>query len=389
MKCLSWAMLLSTVFAQAEFSYLTRMADTMIAKGVSPDRGYQDAVLYLGFEKAYELSGDDKYLDWYIGQIAGPVVLEDGTIKGLNTSKYILDEYRMGHNYLYLYNETGHEKYKIAANTIRRMLDKYPRTPSGGFWHQQFFRNQMWLDGIYMADTFYAKWTSLYDRDNNTAWNDILLQYELIHEHTGNETTGLHVHGWVDGTAAWADPKTGRAPNVWGRALGWYFMSLVEVLQFFPTSHAGYDQLHGYLESVALGLKESRDPASGSWWQVMNEPYPRRKGNFIESSGSSMFTWGILRAIDLGYLDRSEYLDTARDAFTSIVTNFIEAGDDGPIILNSTVAECGLLSSNVTFAYYVGQPTLENGQNGVGPFMLAAYEWESWAKDAEVEIGCV
>jgi rhamnogalacturonyl hydrolase YesR len=126
-------------------------------------------------------------------------------------------------------------------------------------------------------------------------------------------------------------------------------MSLVEVLQFFPTSHVGYDQLLEYLKSVALGLKESRDPASGSWWQVMNEPYPERKGNLIESSGSSMFTWGLLKAIDLGYLDRNEYLDTARDAFISIVTNFIEEDGDGPIVLNGTVAECGLLSSNVTF----------------------------------------
>lgn len=215
--------------------------------------------------------------------------------------------------------------------------------------HQQFFRNQMWLDGIYMADTFYAKWTHLYDRDNDTAWDDILLQYELIHENTVNETTGLHVHGWVDGTAAWADPETGRAPNVWGRALGWYFMSLVEVLQFFPTSHAGYDQLHGYLEAVALGLKESRDLASGSWWQVMNEPYPEREGNFIESSGSSMFTWGLLKSIDLKFLDRDEYLDMARDAFTSIIDNFVEEHDGGSIVLNGTVAECGLLSSNVTF----------------------------------------
>ncbi|KAM0230349.1 hypothetical protein ACHAPO_009344 [Fusarium lateritium] len=349
MKFMPCFMLLAVASAQTESSYLTRMADAMIAKGVAPDRGYQDAVLYLGFEKAYELSGDDKYLDWYIGQIAGPVVLENGTIKGLNTSKYILDEYRMGHNYLYLYNETGQEKYKTAANTIRRMLDKYPRTPSGGFWHQQFFRNQMWLDGIYMADTFYAKWTSLYDRDNDTAWDDILLQYELIHENTVNETTGLHVHGWVDGTASWADPETGQAPNVWGRALGWYFMSLVEILQFFPTGHVGYDQLLGYLQSVAIGLKESRDPASGSWWQVMNEPYPKREGNYVESSGSSMFTWGLLKAIDLGYLDRDDYLDLARDAFTSIVNNFIEGDEDGPIILNSTVAECGLLNSNVTF----------------------------------------
>ncbi|ENH64122.1 Unsaturated rhamnogalacturonyl hydrolase yteR [Fusarium oxysporum f. sp. cubense race 1] len=358
------------------------MADTMIAKGVKPDLGYQDAVLYLGFEKAYELSGDQKYLDWYIGQIDGPVVQEDGSIKGLNTSRYILDEYRMGHNYLYLYNQTGEPKYETAANTVRRMLDSYPRTPSGGFWHQQFFRDQMWLDGIFMADSFYARWTHLYDSDNDTAWDDILLQYELIHENTINETTGLHVHGWVEGEASWADPETGRAPNVWGRALGWYFMALVEVLQYFPTSHSGYDQLLRYLESVAKGLKASRDPDLGSWWQVMNEPYPKREGNFIESSGSSMFTWGLLKAVDLGYLDSDEYLETAKDAFTSSIDNFVTEGEDGSLILNSTVAECGLTSSNVTFEYYVSRPKLENGQNGVGPFMLASYEWESWAKDA-------
>ena len=131
---LAIALLSSIAFAQNESSYLTRMADTIIAKGIATDRGYQDAVIYLGFEKAYELSRDEKYLDWYIGQIAGPVVLENGTIKGLNTSKYILDEYRMGHNHLYLYNQTGEIKYKTAANTIRRMLDKYPRSPQGGFW---------------------------------------------------------------------------------------------------------------------------------------------------------------------------------------------------------------------------------------------------------------
>jgi rhamnogalacturonyl hydrolase YesR len=130
---LFWLIIRATA-AQNATSYLARMADTMIAKGVTPDHGYQDAVLYLGFEKAYELTQDEKYLDWYIGQIAGPVVQENGTIKGLNTSKYILDEYRMGHNYLFLYNETGEMKYWTAANTVRHMLNSYPRTPSGGFW---------------------------------------------------------------------------------------------------------------------------------------------------------------------------------------------------------------------------------------------------------------
>ncbi|KAK7420558.1 hypothetical protein QQX98_002757 [Neonectria punicea] len=347
------------------------MADTVIAQGITPDRGYQDAVLYLGIEKAYELSQDEKYLDWYKGQIEGPVVQEDGTIKGWNYTRWILDEYRMGHNYLYLYDQTGDDKFKSAADTVRHML------------HQQFFSNQMWLDGIYMADSFYAKWTHLYDKDNQTAWDDILLQYELIDTHTRNQTSDLHVHGWAEtDRAPWADAATGRAPNVWGRALGWYFMSLVEVLQFFPTQHPGHDQLLGYFVSLASGLKRARDPASGSWWQVMNEPYPGQTGNFIESSASAMFTWGLLKGIDLGYLDHTEFMQTARDSYLSLVGNFITEADDGTLTLNGTVAECGLLSSNVTYEYYISRPTLLNGQNGVGPFMLAVYEWETWAKDA-------
>ncbi|KAM5354106.1 hypothetical protein ACJ41O_000756 [Fusarium nematophilum] len=363
-------------------SYLTGMADTIIANGITPDRGYQDAVLYLGFEKAYELSGDEKYLDWYKGQIEGPVVQEDGTIKGWNYTRWVLDEYRMGHNYLYLYDQTGDEKYKSAADIVRSMLNRYPRTPSGGFWHQQFFPNQMWLDGIYMADSFYAKWTHLYDADNETAWDDILLQFELIDTNTRNESSGLHVHGWAEGRAPWADPETGRAPNVWGRAVGWYFMSLVETLQFFPSYHPGRDQLLEYFESLAWALKRARDSNSGNWWQVMNEPYPEREGNFIEASGSAMFTWGLLKGVDLGYLDRDEFLDTARDSYLSLVDNFVTEDEDGTVTFAGTVAECGLLNANVTFEYYVSRPTLLNGQNGVGPFMLAAYEWETWAKDA-------
>ncbi|KAF4457438.1 Unsaturated rhamnogalacturonyl hydrolase yteR [Fusarium albosuccineum] len=354
----------------------------MMAAGVSPDRGYQDAVLYLGFEKAYELSGDEKYFEWYKGQIEGPVVQEDGTIRGWDYNRFVLDEYRMGHNYLYLYDQTGDEKFKSAADIVRHMLDRYPRTPSGGFWHQQFFPDEMWLDGIYMADSFYAKWTHLYDSDNETAWDDILLQYELIDTHTRNDTSGLHVHGWCEtGRASWADPETGRSPNVWDRAVGWYFMSLVEVLQFFPESHPGYDQLHGYLLSLAHGLKESRDPDSGNWWQVMNEPYPGREPNFIEGSGSAMFTWGLLKGIDLGYLDRYEFLETAQDSYLSLVDNFVTELQNGTVTFNGTVTEC-ILNANVTFEYYASRPVVVNGQNGVGPFMLASYEWEAWAKDA-------
>uniref|UniRef100_A0A8H7NGU3 Uncharacterized protein n=1 Tax=Bionectria ochroleuca TaxID=29856 RepID=A0A8H7NGU3_BIOOC len=378
---LSVALLSPTAAGHDQPPYLTWMADTFIQDGVTPNYGYQVATLYLGFEKAYEISKDEKYLDWYKGQIDDHVVLENGTIKNWNYTRYVLDEYRIANNYLYLYDKTSLEKYKSAANIVRNMINSTPRSPSGGFWHQIFFRNQMWLDGLFMAQPFYAKWTHRYDADNQTAWNDILLQYDLIETHARNKTSGLIPHGWADGQATWADPVTGVSPHVWVRALGWYFMSLVEVLQVFPTSHPGYEKLMGYFVSLAEALKKTRDVDSGTWWQVMEDPYPTYEENFIEASGSAMFTYGWFKGIALGYLPKEAYLETAKDAYTSIVKNFISEAEDNRLVLHGTVDECNLIGK-VDLAYYFSRPIRDNHKNGVGPFMLASFEWETWAKDA-------
>lgn len=132
-----WSSIIITVGAAAAAvgaSNLTSLADTFIEDGVSPNGGYKNAVLYDGIQRAYQLTGDQKYLDWVKSQIDEHVVLEDGSINNWNYSRYVLDEYRIGNNFLYLYDETGEEKYKLASDVIRRMLDSYPRTPSGAFW---------------------------------------------------------------------------------------------------------------------------------------------------------------------------------------------------------------------------------------------------------------
>lgn len=140
------------------------------------------------------------------------IVEDDGTITDYDETFYSLDEYRFGMNALWWYDRTGEEKYLTAATTIRGMLDRHPRTPSGGFWHRSpTYPDQMWLDGIFMADTFYAKWTSLYDNDNTTAWDDIVNQYTLIETHCRNATSGLLQHGYDESFARdWADPVTGK-----------------------------------------------------------------------------------------------------------------------------------------------------------------------------------
>ncbi|KAI5855022.1 glycoside hydrolase family 105 protein [Durotheca rogersii] len=363
--------------AAASTSYLTWMADSFIQHGVNPTRNYDEATIYEGYEAAYALTKDDKYAQWYRSQIDDWVVLENGTIRGWRYDYYSLDDYRIGNNILWWYEHTGEAKYRTAADVIRAQLDRHPRTATGGFWHRQpAYPHQMWLDGIFMADSFYAKWTRLFDAANETAWDDIARQFDNIEAHTRNRTTGLLVHGYDESKAAvWADPVTGAAPLVWSRAVGWYFMSLAEVVPLFPRAHPGRARLAAYFVTLADALRRAQDPASAAWWLVMSDPYPGAPGNYIESSASAMFAFGWLKGVRLGLLPASEYLPPARRAFRSLIERFVKENEDGTLNWEGTV-RVGSLGSNGTYEYYISIPIVSNDPRGAGPFMLAAYELE-------------
>lgn len=330
--------------------YSTWMSDSFISRGVTPDRHYTNAVLYRGFELAYNKTGNLTYYNYIKSQVDQFVDSAGNLGEDYSTSLYSLDDLRIGPNLLFLYEGTQDERYKNAAGQLRAQLDRQPRTPSGGFWHRKpTYPNQMWLDGIYMAQPFYAQWTQVFDPANATAWDDIILQFDLIEEHCRNKTTNLLVHGYDESkVAVWADPITGAAPHVWDRAVGWYFMALIDVLDYLPKTHSGYAKLLGYIQSLAVGVKASQG-TNGGWWLVMDEPYPGMKGNYIESSGTAMFTAAFLKAIRLGYIDRATYLGTAQKAYSLMTTKFVaENGTQSTLNWEGTVS-VGSLGSNGTF----------------------------------------
>ncbi|KAI1457801.1 glycoside hydrolase family 105 protein [Annulohypoxylon moriforme] len=361
----------------ASKSYLTWTVDSFIERGVQATRSYEEATLYEGYEAAYALTENETYADWYQAQIDDAVVLENGTIRGWRYDYYSLDDYRIGNNILWWYERTGDVKYKKAADIIRKQLDRHPRTPTGGFWHRDpNYPNQMWLDGIFMADSFYAKWTRLFDAENMTAWDDIALQYDNIEAHTRNRTSGLLVHGYDESKkAVWADPITGAAPLVWSRAVGWYFMSLLEVIPLFPESHPGRARLTRYFTTLATALRKAQDEESGNWWLIMSEPYPGAPGNYIESSASAMFAFGWLKGIRLGLIASDDYLEPALRAYHGLTERFVTVNDNGTLNWEGTV-EVGSLGSNATYEYYISVPLEENDHRGAGSFMLASYEIE-------------
>lgn len=247
--------------------YSTWMATSFLSKSEYINNHYVASVLYESLQKAATLHKDTSLLA-YVSNAVSSLVSPNGTLSGWNSTYYTLDDIRIGNNLLYFWNAEGRKekKYEIAAKGLREQLNRWPRTPSGGFWHRApDYKNQMWLDGIYMADTFYATYISYFEPTNVTAWNDIALQFDLIEKHCRNHTSNLLYHGYSeDKTAVWADPVTGASPHVWDRGLGWYFVALVEVLQVYPSHLPGYARLHTYFTTLADGVKKAQH-VSGGW----------------------------------------------------------------------------------------------------------------------------
>ncbi|KAM0345859.1 hypothetical protein ACHAPU_006213 [Fusarium lateritium] len=206
----------------------------------------------------------------------------------------------------------------------------------------------MWHDGIYMTDNVYAKYVRLSQPNNATAWDDIILQYDKIDKVT-RRSSNLLVHGFNERKrAVWADPKTGDASLIWARAVGWYFMSLLEAIETYPKDHPGRTRLVSYFTSLAAGLKGPQDEKRGGCYNIIDERYEGVKGNSIEASARAMFTFGWLPGLNRGFLSAGDYSGVAVEAFEDLVNKFITRNADGAINFEGTV-EVGSLGSKVTF----------------------------------------
>ncbi|KAK3314207.1 putative cell wall glycosyl hydrolase YteR [Apodospora peruviana] len=352
--------------------YSIWMADSMIAHGVSPTRWYNEAFFSRAIEAVYSATSLSTYRLFITSQIDG-ILNSDGSIRGWE-SDHQLDNIRVGSAILYLYTLTGssNQKYKTAADFLYdQLVNQQKRTASGGFWHKDpKYPNQMWLDGLYMAEPFYAQYTTLFSNSSVAAkaWDDIVLQFDLVEKHCRNSSSGMLYHGYDESLkATWANKKTGASPHVWDRAQGWYLMALVDVLDWFPVAHSGRERLMKYLTSLAQALKVAQDKASGGWWLVMDEPYPGQKGNYIESSGTAMYTYGLLKGVRKGYLDAKEFVSVAERAYGCMLDKFVARnGTNGTLNWEGT--------------YYTTVPVVENSLLGVSPFVLASVEMEAYNK---------
>jgi len=372
-----------SLFAQKKLSEqltLTAMEtlwqDTTVLKGPKGPRwSYDMGVVLEGAAAVWRNTGDGKYFK-YIQSSMDAYLDKEGNIATYKSEDFNIDNIKNGRALLLLYKVTGQQKYLLAVNKLYNQIKTQPRTKEGGFWHKKIYPNQMWLDGLYMGQPFYAEYAKMVKKDAD--FDDIANQFIWMEKNARDAKTGLLYHGYDESREEkWADKKTGLSPNFWGRAMGWYIMALVDVLDNFPKEHPKYKELLAILNRTATATVKYQDAKSGVWWDILD--MPTRKGNYLESSASSMFVYGLAKGVRNGWLPQS-FMAAANKGYAGLKKEFVEKAGNERINLTKTVSVSGLGGKpryrDGSFEYYISEKVITNDPKGMGAFICAAAEME-------------
>ncbi|KAL4789839.1 Six-hairpin glycosidase-like protein [Aspergillus venezuelensis] len=363
------------------------MADSVISRGQAiydPEAGasgllqvgvFQTALLdVLESPFAAYLEGD---WEGYLSVSVDSVVPVLGNASA-DTEEFPLDRLSVGRGIKYQYGKTGDERYRDTLEVLRESVEVQPRNEFGGLWYYTY-PNWSYLDGMFSLLSFYEIYTST----STINLNFITHQLNLLYTHCYDNATSLLFHGYdASRSAIWADPVTGGSPYVWGRSLGWIMMGLVDFLEFTLPNTNSSSSYQGAVVTwrerfifLCNALIQTVDPVSGGWWQVLNAP--GREGNYIESSGSAMFVYTLLKGVRIGLLPSTDekYTAIASRAYKTLINDFVIENEDRSLSYNGTVSVCSL-NSTASYEYYIHQPLAYDSVLGSAAFIRASVEYE-------------
>lgn len=323
------------------------------------------------FYKVWEKTYDQRYFD-YIKSYTDTIIAENGIIKTYKKSDYNIDKVNSGKFLFLLHDITKEDKLRIAIDTLFSQMKTHPRTNDGGFWHKKIYPHQMWLDGLYMASPFLAEYA--YRNKMTAVFDDVTHQIITMAKHSYDAKTGLYYHGWDESRQQrWSNPQTGQSPNFWSRSMGWYMMAMVDALDFIPANHPQRPKVLKILHDLSASLLKYREPKSGMWYQITDKM--SESGNYIESTGSAMFIYSMVKGAQKGYLPKS-YLKTGKKLYDQFVKRFVKQNADGTISITDCCAVAGLGGDknyrDGSFKYYLSEPIRDNDPKAVAPFMMVS-----------------
>ena len=342
-----------------------------IREGRAASWNYIDGCMLTALMEMGRITGQERYLE-FVERCIDHFVGEDGAIRTFNPEACNLDDINEGRVLFALYERAGKQQYRLAAEKLAKQLEGHPRTAEGNFWHKAIYPHQVWLDGIYMAQPFRA----LYARSfGGGDYSDIVKQIATVHDRMRDPQKGLYYHGYdASRKAFWADQESGCSKNFWLRSLGWFAVALADLLDILPEGQ-DRDKLAAIFSDLMASMDRYADAQTGLYWQVPDQG--DREGNYLETSGSAMMAYAMLKGARLGFLPK-EYAAKGKKTFDGIAEKYLTFTDEG-IGLGGICLVAGLgpetnRRRDGSYEYYISEPVVENDAKGVAPFVLAYTE---------------
>ncbi|MBR6072245.1 MAG: glycoside hydrolase family 88 protein [Acholeplasmatales bacterium] len=345
-----------------------------IKQGKKPAWNYIDGCMMTSLVEMYKTTKDEKYLD-FVKKFVDYYIKDDGTILGYEVEKYSTDDISESRILFDLYDITKNPKYDKAIELVFTQIKTHPRTKEGNFWHKKIYPNQIWLDGLYMAQPFYTRYMTI---RGSKDYHDIVKQFTNVKKLMFDEKAKLYYHGYdSERKMFWADKETGLSKNFWLRSIGWFTVALADVLDYMDEQM--YDEYHTIKElfkETIDGILQYQDKKTKMFYQVPN--YPGREGNYLETSGSAMIAYAILKGVRLNQLPE-RYREIGLGIFNGICDKYLSVKPDGDLNLGGICLVAGLgpennLRRDGSYEYYISEPIVENDAKGVGPLIMAYTE---------------
>ncbi len=329
---------------------------------------------------------DESILD-YLKKYPERMINEKGEATGYKYEDFNLDNVRPGKFLLELYKLDSKPNVLVTLKKLFKQLEKQPRTKEGVYWHKAIYANQVWLDGIFMGLPYYTAAAPMLKGEKKAKkyYDDAVDQIIKTDKRTFDEPTGLWKHAWDEThTMFWADSISGKSKHSWARAMGWYTMAMVEVLDNLPEDYSRRQEVIDVFQKAMAALVRYQDKKTGVWYDVLDVKDER---NYLESTASCMFAYCLLKGARKGYLDES-YRKAGVKAYNGILKQFIRVNADKTISLTRCCEVSGLgpgpgpyvkepnYRRDGSFDYYMSEPIRDNDGKGVGPFIWASLEME-------------
>jgi len=358
-----------TIVEKSPLYFAQKMCDTLMTKFTPeelPPGGrwhYHQGVFLCGMDLVYNKTGEDKYFN-YLKAYVDHNIDENGN---LLFARDELDSIQAGLLLFPLYKATGLKKYEIAARRLRNIFTTLNLTSEGGFWHKDKYPYQMWLDGLYMGGPFALHYANDFNEPNLIEM--VIHQENLMRKHTKSEATGLYHHGWDEkAVQPWARPD-GKAPEIWGRALGWYGLAVIDMIDILPEGHPHKKEWIAFIRDYVRDVVKYQDEKTGLWYQVVDKG--DNEDNWLETSASSLFVYVIAKAVSKKYVG-GEFEKYATKAYEGLLKYKVQETEEGTLIIDDIV----IGTSIGVYDYYINRERSHNDLHGAGAFIMASMEME-------------